>query len=230
MIASTFHFSWKRTSKYAACETNMPSGDNHLVVNLIMIELMGTIFFLAIVTICIYIKRYFVRKSLAGFKALVSYRIFRFHLDFHFIFLLFFFIFLIWFSLVCFIEKITNGDTNLSQELAEQLSSKHNCHVILVKGREAQNDVVQTDFISSKSAGISVLHCDILNNDDLEKLSQTLQSTFDGIDIVIDNATKGVFSTAKSDDCRAFVDVTSEKLRTTINVSGIHFEQIRRFY
>lgn len=67
----------------------MPSGDNHLVVNLIMIELMGTIFFLAIVTICIYIKRYFVRKSLAGFKALVSYSIWSIDTIFHLIFRIF---------------------------------------------------------------------------------------------------------------------------------------------
>lgn len=51
----------------------MPSGDSHLVVNLIMIELLGTLFFLAIVTICLYIKRYFVRKSLSGLKVLVSF-------------------------------------------------------------------------------------------------------------------------------------------------------------
>lgn len=68
------------------------------------------------------------------------------------------------------------------------------------------------------AAGISVLHCDILDNDDLERLSQTVQNSFNGIDIVVDNATKGIFNTAKTDDCRAFIDCTSEKLRTTINV------------
>lgn len=56
-------------------KSNMPSGDNHIVVNLIMIELLGTIFFLAIVTICIYIKRLFVRKSLNGFKVLVRWKV-----------------------------------------------------------------------------------------------------------------------------------------------------------
>lgn len=54
--------------------SNMPSDDNQIVVNLIMIELLGTIFFLAIVTICIYIKRLFVRKSLNGFKVLVKWK------------------------------------------------------------------------------------------------------------------------------------------------------------
>lgn len=53
---------------------NMPSDDNQIVVNLIMIELLGTIFFLAIVTICFYIKRLFVRKSLNGFKILVKWK------------------------------------------------------------------------------------------------------------------------------------------------------------
>lgn len=74
-VFSRFSFSFfsqsTKLTKFA-CETNMQSGDNHLVINLIMIELLGTIFFLAIVTICIYIKRYFVRKSLSGCKVLVS--------------------------------------------------------------------------------------------------------------------------------------------------------------
>ncbi|XP_055297186.1 uncharacterized protein LOC129565893 [Sitodiplosis mosellana] len=165
----------------------MPSGDNHLVVNLIMIELFGTILFLAILTICLYIKRYFVRKSLGGLKAL-----------------------------------ITNGDTKLSQELAERLSSKHNCHVILVKGKTTSGLQNQPDSIPPQTAGISVLHCDILDNEDLERLSQIVQDTFNGIDIVIDNATKGIFNAVNKDDCRAFIDGTSEKLRTTINML-MHF-------
>lgn len=120
--------------------------------------------------------------------------------------------------------QITNGDTNLSQELAAQLSEKHNCHVVLVKGKKIGNGVAKSttephiDVIPSKLAGISVLHCDILNNDDLEKLNQTIQNSFNGIDIVIDNATKGIFNAINSDDCRAFIDVTGGKLRTTINV------------
>lgn len=92
-----------------------------------------------------------------------------------------------------------------------------------MKGNNVCNGAAtaQTDLIPSKSAGISILHCDILNNDDLEKFSQTVHNSFNGIDIVIDNATKGIFGTINSDDCRAFIDVTSEKLRTTINVSSI---------
>lgn len=88
-----------------------------------------------------------------------------------------------------------------------------------MKGRKVNGVKTQTDLISPNSAGISVLHCDILDNDDLERLSQTVHDTFDGIDIVIDNATKGIFRAANKDDCRAFIDATSGKLRTTINVS-----------
>lgn len=89
-----------------------------------------------------------------------------------------------------------------------------------MKDRQVNGSKTQIDFISPDSAGISIFHCNILDNDDLEKLSQTVQSTFDGIDIVIDNTMNAVFSTIKSDDCREFIDVTSEKLRTTINVSS----------
>lgn len=132
-----------------------------------------------------------------------------------------------------FFFQITNGDTILSQELAEQLSKGHNCHVILVKENSLRNgstvarSLSETDEIPSKSSGISILHCNILDNDDLAKLSQTVENSFDGIDIVIDNATKGIFNTINSDDCRAFIDVTSEKLRTTINVT-VAFLRIRQ--
>lgn len=124
-------------------------------------------------------------------------------------------------------SQITNGDSKLSQELAEQLSMKHNCHVVLVKGNAACNGgptatvASQSDLNGSKSAGISVFHCDILNNEDLEKFSQSVQDAFNGIDIVIDNATNNIFETINSDDCRTFIDVTSGKLRTTINVSFV---------
>ncbi|XP_031629518.1 uncharacterized protein LOC116344850 [Contarinia nasturtii] len=116
---------------------------------------------------------------------------------------------------------ITNGDTALSQELAAQLSSKHECHVILVK-KKIDKIKSKSELLSPNSAGISVLQCNILDNEDLGHLSQTIQDTFNGIDIVIDNTTNGIFSAVKSDDCRAFIDGTSEKLRTTINML-IHF-------
>lgn len=99
------------------------------------------------------------------------------------------------------------------------LSSKHNCHVILVKQRNANGVITKTNLRSSNAPGISVHHCDILDNDDLENLSQQVQETFNGIDIVIDNAAKGAFNPPNADDCRRFVDNTAEKLRTTINVS-----------
>lgn len=84
-------------------------------------------------------------------------------------------------------------------------------------------DGIQTksDTMTPISAGISVLHCDILDSEELAKLNQTLQDTFNGIDIVIDNATNEVFSDVKNDDCQEFIDGTSEKLRTTINVNEI---------
>lgn len=124
--------------------------------------------------------------------------------------------------------------------MAEQLSKKHNCHVILVKannvchGAEAKEKAAaatvsaspQIDSISSKSPGISIFHCDILNNDDLGKFSQTVHNSFDGIDIVIDNTIKGIYNTIDSDDCRAFIDVTSEKLRTTISVSSVRLNHM----
>lgn len=90
-----------------------------------------------------------------------------------------------------------------------------------MKGKTANGIKNKSELIPPNSAGISVLHCDILDNEDLERLSQTILDTFNGIDIVIDNATKGIFNAVNKDDCRAFIDGTSEQLRTTINVSLI---------
>lgn len=94
-----------------------------------------------------------------------------------------------------------------------------------MKGKTTNGIKNKSELISPNSVGISVLHCDILDNEDLERLSQTVQDTFNGIDIVIDNATKGIFNAVNKDDCRTFIDGTSEKLRTTINVSLISHQK-----
>lgn len=88
-----------------------------------------------------------------------------------------------------------------------------------MKGKNINGIQTKPDLISSTSAGISVVHCDILYSEELSKLSQTVHDTCNGIDIVIDNTTNGIFDTVHKDDCKAFVDGTSGRLRTTINVS-----------
>lgn len=94
-----------------------------------------------------------------------------------------------------------------------QLTSKYNCNVVLIKGKRTGNQK-----LSLNPNGISTCHCDILENDELEELSQHIHETLGGIDIVIDN---GVIEqqSIKNEDCRTFVDSTGEKLRSTINVS-----------
>lgn len=87
-----------------------------------------------------------------------------------------------------------------------------------MKGKYANGIKSKTELISPNERGISILHCDILDNEELETLSQNVQETFKGVDIIIDNATNGIFTQSNKDDCRTFVDGTSEKLRTTINV------------
>lgn len=73
--------------------------------------------------------------------------------------------------------------------------------------------------ISLNPNGISTCFCDILENDELEVLSQHVHEKFGGIDIVIDN---GIIEqqTILNEDCRSFIDSTSERLRSTINVSS----------
>lgn len=72
--------------------------------------------------------------------------------------------------------------------------------------------------INSTSAGITTLHCNVLDNADLEKLGDTIQESFGGADIVIDNGISNILNTTNQ-DCGTFVDLTSERLRATINVS-----------
>lgn len=73
--------------------------------------------------------------------------------------------------------------------------------------------------LSLNPNGISTCHCDILENDELEELSQHVYETLGGIDIVIDNGINEQQPIA-NEDCRTFIDSTSEKLRSTINVSA----------
>lgn len=72
-------------------------------------------------------------------------------------------------------------------------------------------------MLSLNPNGISTCHCDILQNDELEQLSQHVRETFGGIDIVIDN---GIIEQQPiaNEDCRSFIDSTGERLRSTINV------------
>lgn len=73
--------------------------------------------------------------------------------------------------------------------------------------------------LSLNTNGISTCHCDLLENDELEELSQYVHETFGGIDIVIDN---GIIEhqLIANEDCRSFIDSTGERLRSTINVSS----------
>lgn len=110
--------------------------------------------------------------------------------------------------------------------------------MILVKGNNACNggstsaatSAPQFGLNGSTQAGISVLHCDISNNEDLEQFSQTVHDSFNGIDIVIDNATNNIFEAIRSDNFQTFIDVTSGKLRTTINVSFMLQVTTKQFY
>lgn len=73
--------------------------------------------------------------------------------------------------------------------------------------------------LSVNPNGIATCHCDILENNELEKLSQHIHQTFGGIDIVIDN---GIIEqqSITNEDCRSFINSTGERLRSTINVSS----------
>lgn len=186
--------------------SNMLFNDNHLLINLIMIEILGTIFFLGVITICIYLRRYFVRKSLAGCTALVRC------------------------ENICFLNfifkqsftpiQITNGDSSIAQELATQLTSRHNCRVVLLKQATGKT------ALNANPNGVSVFNCNILDNADLEQISQQVSDLFDGIDIVIDNGiTEDMIP---SQDCREFVETTGERLRATINVSLLQSFKIEK--
>lgn len=131
-------------------------------------------------------------------------------------------------------KQITNGDSELSQEMAEQLSSNHNCHVVLVVSGENkchhQQDKVDKVAISSSSDGndghellISRFQCNILDNAELGKLAQKLDDNFGGVDLVIVNDSPAISNSSNEQDladCLNFIDNTSNNIRTVLNVSG----------
>lgn len=106
---------------------------------------------------------------------------------------------------LCF--KITNGQSALSKELASQLTSIHQCRVILLTNQMAAP--VPSDLHRAYS-------CNFLNSTELRRLVGKIQSTT-GIDILIEN---GVSSESVVDcgDVKQFIERTSHSIMATINV------------
>lgn len=217
----------------------MLTPDSQLILNIIMIELFGTIFLLLAVTIFIYAKRCFARKSLAGCKVLVRFTfsemclnhqwcgLLKIHVEsdknyaFHRCLLL---------SAshtskrkyhstsphlsLPFWFQITNGGSAFSIELAELLATQHGCQSILLEthAKHTANSFKRT------SNGISTINCNPLDNADLAQLGESLEREYGGnIDVIIDNGISNISKEIRQ-NCGTFVDYTSERLRVTINV------------
>lgn len=176
--------------------------ENSLVNSFVMLELLSAASVLIVFGVCLVIRRLFHRKSLSGFTALVSLTVG--------------FITKLWLIFAKTNFQITDGDSDLSQELAKQLSQHHNCQVILVCKRNNENN---KNHINTEPSGISTVYCNILDNYDLRQLNKTIHESFNGIDILIDNGSSKKPLENSSENCQVFVQATGDKCRSTINVS-----------
>lgn len=129
-------------------------------------------------------------------------------------------------SLIIYFFQITNGESDLSSELSQQLLREHNCHVILVTSSSSQTNATakgQSTRGTSKDSRITKYSCNILNNIELAKLTQWLDDEYGGIDVVIENnsdlkSNQPTGGKKTDDDCIRFIDDTSNNIRSTINV------------
>lgn len=116
--------------------------------------------------------------------------------------------------------QITNGDSDLSLSLANQLSCVHNCKVILVKHPSPSNNNEMHRMECPAAMNISTFECDVLAISQLDQLSKTVDKLFDGIDLIIDN---GLAVRLVQQNPNEFITSTSNKLRATINVTENNF-------
>lgn len=133
--------------------------------------------------------------------------------------------FMIPFYVPLFRMQITRGNSQLSQELSKQLSTLHNCHVILLKDSKENNNSTNLSpalFANKGEAAISTVYCNVLDNSDLEQLGCLIEKSIGGIDLLIDNGLSSLWTKRRcsgaADDCRDFINTTSDNLRATINV------------
>ncbi len=77
---------------------------------------------------------------------------------------------------------ITGGTSGIGLELAKQLIKKTN--KILICGKNKQ----KLDILKENLPEIEVFHCDVSNEQQLNKLAETIKNRFKRIDILINNA------------------------------------------
>lgn len=170
-----------------------------------MMELSGTALLVAVIVLCVYLRRWFAKKSLDGSTVLVRNASEKFNqtelggkLKNNF----------------CN-SQITNGGNELSLNLANQLSHVHKCKVILVKQPSSSNNNEIHRLECHTSENISTFECDILVSSQMDQLSTAIDKQFPGIDLIIDN---GLAGQTQHHSPEEFITSTSNSLRATINV------------
>lgn len=143
--------------------------------------------------------------------------------------------------------QITNGDSDLSKELSHQLTTIHNCRVILVRieRNNNNNDVDNRNINSNKNFNqtesnclndidlshelttASVINCNLLDNNQLERCAQMTHNLYGEIDVLIENKIDADDDANKTNDCVQFINSTSDSIRSTINVCVISILMIR---
>lgn len=185
-------------------QPKMSSGvESPSLSTMVMIEAVGTVLFLALAGFIAYLHRVFTKKPLNGQRVLVR-RLFRMRRSRK-----------SQTNLLLISSQITNGESVLSQALAEELSSTHECSVILIRKTGARNENV-----GKVAPRVTSFECDVLSSEDLSKLSREIDQTFREVDLLIDNGFPSGVEAPQPDDGQEFVSSVGNRLRATINVSS----------
>lgn len=113
---------------------------------------------------------------------------------------------------------ITNGDAELSQALADQLTDLYHCRVVLIRSGKGGVDGDRSRRHSLHHHLRTELECNVLDTGELLVLQERVRTELGWVDVLIENGLPAA-AEAGATDVRRFVESASDSIRTTINVS-----------
>lgn len=116
---------------------------------------------------------------------------------------------------------ITNGDAELSQALADQLTDVYHCRVVLIRSGKGGTRASRGHSLQHHLR--TELDCNVLDTAELLVLQERVRKELGWVDVLIENGLPAPStSAAGAADVRRFVETASDSIRTTINVSSLN--------
>lgn len=113
-----------------------------------------------------------------------------------------------------FSSKITNGTSLLSRELHHQLSTRHQCQVVLVSDSKDTTSTVQKFDLTN--GNVVNLNCDMLCHQQMNSLAEYVWNELGSVDAIID-----IEEEVQSDDVCDVVQQTGTNIQRFLNVRSM---------